>query len=98
MLVTGTPGVGKSFRSRKFASTLNAVCINPDTIAKTENLIICKDEERGSLIVDTPNLSKRLIELINRFDRDVIIDSHYAVDVVPPKEVRLTFVLRRDPR
>lgn len=47
--------------------------------------------------MDTVKLSKTLKKIIADSQRDVIVDGHYSVDVVPAKDVHLVFVLRRDP-
>lgn len=38
-----------------------------------------------------------LSSLIEDSEQDVIVDGHYAVDVVPAKDVFMVIVLRRDP-
>jgi len=55
------------------------------------------DKARGTLIADTHKVSKRVLEIIKSSECDVIVDGHYAVDVVPTKDVHMVFVLRRDP-
>lgn len=96
-MITGTPGVGKTAISRLLASKLDAKHIDLGELVKRENLASGVDEARGTLIVDTKEISKRVMDIIEESERDVIIDGHYAVDVVPAKEVHLVFVLRRDP-
>jgi adenylate kinase len=97
ILVTGTPGVGKTSISRSLASKLDAVYISLAELVEQERLISGVDKARGTLIADTDRVSKRMQEIIKGSERDVIIDGHYAVDVVQPKNVHLVFVLRRDP-
>jgi len=97
ILVTGTPGIGKTEVSRTLASMLNAKHIDLGELVKHENLISGVDEVRRTLIVDINKVSKRLDNIIKETNQDVVIDGHYAVDVVPPKEVELVLVLRRDP-
>ena len=97
ILVTGTPGVGKTTVSRSLASKLDAVYISLAELVERERLISGVDKARGTLIADTDKVSKRMQEIIKSSECDVIVDGHYAVDVVPPKDVHLVFVLRRDP-
>jgi len=97
ILVTGTPGVGKTSISRLLASKLNAAYINLGELVERERLIIGVDKVRGTLIADTDKVSKRVQEIIRSSEHDIIVDGHYAVDVVPTKDVRMVFVLRRDP-
>jgi len=66
-------------------------------LVEREGLISGVDNTRGTLIADMDRVSKRVQEIINSSERDVIVDGHYAVDVVPSKTVHMVFVLRRDP-
>lgn len=97
ILVMGTPGVGKTTVSRLLASKLDAVHVNLAELVERENLISGVDKARETLIADTSRVSKRIQEIIRESERDVIIDGHYAVDVVPAKNIYIVFVLRRDP-
>ena len=96
-MVTGTPGVGKTSISRLLASKLDAVYISLAELVKQERLISGVDKARETLIADTDKVSKRVKEIIKNSECDVIVDGHYAVDVVPTKAVHMVFVLRRDP-
>jgi len=98
ILVTGTPGVGKTSISRLLASKLDAVHINLAELVEGERLISGVDKARGTLIADTHRVSKRVQEIIKSSECDVVVDGHFAVDVVPTKAVHKVFVLRRDPR
>ena len=97
ILVTGTPGVGKTSISRLLASKLDAVYISLGELVERERLITGVDKARGTLIADADRVSKRVQEIIKSSECDVIVDGHYAVDVVPTKDVHMVFVLRRDP-
>jgi len=97
ILVTGTPGVGKSVVASMLASRLGANYVNLGELVERENLILGVDEERGTLIADTGKVSERLKKIMEASDRDVIVDGHYAADVGPAERVHLVFVLRRDP-
>jgi len=97
ILFTGTPGVGKTAVSRLLASRLGGLYVNLGELVERENLVSGVDEERGTLIADVDRVSERLKKIVDASDRDVIVDGHYAVDVVPAEKVSLVFVLRRDP-
>jgi len=98
ILVTGTPGVGKTTISHKLASKLDALYIGITELVKKEKLITSVDEDRRTLIADTEKVSKQLQEILAKTEGSIIIEGHYAVDVVPKKDVNTVFVLRRDPR
>lgn len=98
ILVTGTPGVGKTTVSHKLASKLDAVYVGVTELVKKKKLITSVDEDRRTLIADTEKVSKQLQEILAKAESSIIIEGHYAVDVVPKKDVNTVFVLRRDPR
>lgn len=98
ILVTGTPGVGKTTVANKLASKLDALYISITELVKKQKLITGIDENRQTLIADTKKVSKQLQEILANTEGSIIIEGHYAVDVVPKKDVNTVFVLRRDPR
>lgn len=97
IVVTGTPGVGKTTVSHLLGSRLNATHIDLTKLVKGETLTSGVDKARGTLIADTEKVSKRVQEIIWDCERDIIIDGHYAVAVLPAQDIHLVFVLRRDP-
>jgi adenylate kinase len=98
ILVTGTPCVGKTSVARLLTSILNAFYVNLTELATRENLILGKDELRDSIIIDETRMRRKMREKIeHNKGRDIVIDGHYAVNVVPKKLVTYVFVLRRDP-
>jgi len=97
ILLTGTPCVGKTSAAKLLTSKLNASYVNLTELAVEENLITGKDEQRNSLVVDEIRLRKRMSEIIKGGRKDVIVDGHYAVSVVPQELINYVFVLRRDP-
>jgi adenylate kinase len=98
ILVTGTPCVGKTSAARLLTAKLGALYINLTDLALRDNLVSGKDEERNTIIVDEVRMRKRIRDIIEKTDKkEVVIDGHYAVNVVPPKLVTFVFVLRRDP-
>ncbi len=98
ILVTGIPCVGKTSVARSLASKIGALYVNLNDLAVRENLIVGRDEKRGSMIVDETRLKDRLAEIIEKCDEEsVVIDGHYAASVVSSKLVDYVFVLRRDP-
>lgn len=98
ILVTGTPCVGKTSVARLLVSKLDTLYVNLTELAVQENIISGKDEERGSIIVDENRMRRKIGEVIENCDKqDIIIDGHYAVNVVPKSLVTYVFVLRRNP-
>ena len=96
-MVTGTPGVGKTVVSSLLASRLNAFHIDLGKLVEQEKLWSGVDKTRKTLIADMSKVSKRVQEMIEHSERDIVLDGHYAVDVVPEKDIHIVFVLRREP-
>jgi adenylate kinase len=98
ILVTGTPCVGKTLVSRLLASKLDAFYVNLTELAVRENLVLGKDEERNSIIVDEGRMRHKIREIFEKHDeKDTVVDGHYAAVIVPKKFATYVFVLRRDP-
>jgi adenylate kinase len=98
ILITGTPCVGKTSTAKMLTTKLNAFYINLTELATSENLILGKDTTRDTMIVDERKMEQRITQMIEESDKEnIIIDGHYAVNVVPAAQVSHIFVLRRDP-
>ena len=66
-------------------------------LVAAEKLFSSVDRKRKSLVADISRVSLRVKEIISKSRKDVIIDGHYAADVVPFDSVRFAFVLRCEP-
>jgi adenylate kinase len=98
ILITGTPCVGKTSAAQVLATRLDALYINLTELALQHKLISGKDRKRNSIIIDEARIRRRIRSIIEKTDKkQVVIDGHYAVNVVSPKLATLVFVLRRDP-
>lgn len=98
ILITGTPCIGKTSVAQMLASRLDALCVNLTELATKENLVLGRDRERNTMIVDEKRMTQKLKETIKQSDQaNIVIDGHYAVSVVPKRLVTNVFVLRRDP-
>ncbi|MCK4952248.1 adenylate kinase family protein [Candidatus Bathyarchaeota archaeon] len=89
--------MGKTTFSRLLALKLSMKHIDLGELVKRENLICGMDEVRGTLIMDSEKVTERLNKLVSESNQDVLIDGHYAVDVVVADTVFMVFVLRRAP-
>jgi adenylate kinase len=98
ILLTGTPCVGKTSVAQLLTSELDALYVNLTELAMQKNLVSGKDEKRRSIIVDEKRMKHEIEMLVeNSRKEDIIVDGHYAVDVVPERLVTYVFVLRRNP-
>ena len=98
LIITGTPGVGKSSVSKKLASKINAELVSIGDLVSKEKLYIKADRKRNTLVADMEKTSNRIRDIISHSFGTLIIEGHYAVDVVPSETVSFVFVLRRNPR
>jgi len=98
IVITGTPGVGKSTISKNLALKLIAKHLDVSKVAEEDNVIDHFDVKRDTAIVNLNKLSKVLIEKIESSKTDVIIDGHLAPHVIPDRLVNIAFILRRKPQ
>lgn len=98
IIVTGTPGVGKTSVSEQLAVRLKGSHIDLGELVKREKLTTGFDKKRQTQIVDESKLASRLQQILKQQDGVVIVDGHYATAVIPRDQVERVFVLRRDPR
>jgi len=97
LVVTGTPGVGKTMVSKVLAERLEGLYISLTDIVKRENLRLYMDSERDTIVADLRVLSDRVSNIINESSCDVVVDGHYASEVVSSEVVSYAFVLRIEP-
>ncbi|MCS7115110.1 MAG: adenylate kinase family protein [Candidatus Bathyarchaeota archaeon] len=98
VLVTGTPCVGKSSVACLLAEKFNALYINLTELALRENLVLGRDEKRDTMVVDEDRMKRIISKIVESCaEQTVIVDGHYAANVVPKKFATHVFVLRRDP-
>lgn len=82
------------------ANRLNAFHVDLNELAIKEKLTIGIDNERDTMIIDEARLSRRVYQIIRQKgqDQNIIIDGHYAANVVPMEKITKIFVLRRNPK
>jgi adenylate kinase len=96
MLVTGTPGTGKTTVAKKFAKKYKAEYINVNKIIKDNKLRESYDRIRKSYVVDIKKLNKVLMKIIAQAKREkksIIIDSHLS-HYLPAKSVDVCYVIK----
>tara|TARA_Y100000310_G_C20175362_1_gene575590 strand:+ start:87 stop:572 length:486 start_codon:yes stop_codon:yes gene_type:complete len=94
IVLTGTPGTGKSSLAKALAKKLKFPYLDVNKVIDKENLVIEFDKERDSNVVDEKQLSKVLIKLI-KANKDLIIDSHLS-HYIPQKYVDFCIVTKCD--
>ncbi|MCX8204553.1 MAG: AAA family ATPase [Candidatus Nezhaarchaeota archaeon] len=96
VIITGTPGTGKTTIAAKLASILPANHIDLPFFVEKEGLWLGRDEKRGVKIVDLPKVRRRLRTLAKRSPLKLVVSSHIP-DVAFRGDVDVAIVLRLHP-
>ncbi|MHA1509373.1 MAG: adenylate kinase family protein, partial [Promethearchaeota archaeon] len=100
LIVSGTPGTGKTTVSQNLLNNLNAKVISLNELAISEKLIIKYDIERDTSVINEKKLVRYIIKLIehyNNLDLEfLIIESHFS-DIVPGQYIDYVIILRCNP-
>lgn len=94
IIITGTPGTGKSTLAKALAKKLKIHYIDVNKVIDKYKLKEAYDKKRKSDIVDEKKLSKILVKLTKIYP-DCIIDSHMAHEM-PKKHVDLCIVTKTE--
>jgi len=97
ILITGTPGTGKTTVSRILAERLRATHIDLTKFVREGNLIAERDEARDTDIIDIAAAKRAVAEAIRGGDGYVILDGHYSPELVERASAARVIVLRRAP-
>ncbi len=97
IIVTGTPGTGKTTLSSMLASKLGGRHIDVSRLIEEEGLWVSVDEERSNALVADIDAVKRRIRAEN--SRVLIIDSHFGEEFASGirDEEAVVLILRLDP-
>ena len=92
ILVTGTPGTGKTVWAKKFSEDKGFVYVDVTSLIKDNGLSAGYDAEKDCAVVDDKKLEKTLIDMIKKSKKVLVIDSHMVV--LPPKYVEKCYVVK----
>jgi adenylate kinase len=96
VIITGTPGTGKTTVGRALAKNIGADYINLTRYVSQRKLYSRTDQERRSKVIDLARTRDALKREFNRAGT-VIIDTHIPAGIVPRTTVTRVFVLRCHP-
>jgi len=97
IVITGTPGVGKSTVAKALASRIGGRYISINDLVAEQKLVLESDEKRNTAVANLRKLRKRIGTILADANEDIVIDGHYAYDAIPKTFQPVVFVLRRDP-
>lgn len=95
IIVSGTPGTGKTTIAKKIAKERKARYIDVNLLVTKHKLSEGYDKKRKTRIVDVKKLNKVLIKLIKTSKEDLVIDSHLS-HYLPAKYVDLCIITKCD--
>ena len=100
LLVTGTPGTGKTTLAKKLSLLLNYAYFDVNSFAKKAHIYASYDKKRQTYVVDASKLARRLIKVREKAlkapktaKNGIIFDSHLS-HYLPPKYADLCIVTR----
>ena len=97
ILITGTPGTGKTSVSRLLATELRACYVEPSILLKRKGIDYTYDEKRKTRIVSLKRLRIALRKQAAQADRGLVIDSHIALGAGHLSRLVRVVVLRCNP-
>jgi adenylate kinase len=100
IVISGTPGCGKTSVSKKLAENLSAKIISLNKIAISKKLSPEYDTNRATYIIDTNEflpILKNEIERIQKMNPDFLIIEGHFTDIVPESYINYIIILRCDP-
>jgi len=97
IVLTGVPGVGKTTVSERLVDMIGGLHIDLSAFAEGEGLVVGWDERRGTAVVDLNAVRERLDGVLNSTSGPLVIEGHFAADIVPSGIASFIFVLRRAP-
>ncbi len=92
IIVTGTPGTGKTTVAKALAKELNHNYLDLNIIIDQFDVVVGYDKKRKSKIIDEDKLVRYMKEIILG-NKDLVIDSHLS-HYIPPEYVDICFVTK----
>jgi adenylate kinase len=96
VVITGTPGTGKSSVAGIVAERLGVKLLSLNIVAAESGALETKDRIRDSTLVKTGTLRKALRKILEERDGRAVVEGHFG-ELVPGGHVKVAIVLRANP-
>jgi adenylate kinase len=96
IIITGTPGTGKTTLAKNLSRKSGFKLIDPNRLIRREKLYTRFDRARKTYIVDEGKLRARL-EALSPASERIVLPTHLVGRFLPQASVKLALVLRLDP-
>jgi len=100
IIISGTPGCGKTSVAREISNLFDSKIISLNELAISDKFSFEYDEDRKTYIVDfkifLPYVLKKIEDIKHDNPQFLIIESHFS-DIIPEKFIDYVFILRCDP-
>jgi len=97
IIVSGTPGTGKTRFGRLLARKLGIDTINVTRFARQHNFTKSYDRRRRTWLIDDRKLQRELEKHVTSLGKKVLVEGHYSHSLLPTQLVDLVFILRCNP-
>ena len=97
IVVTGTPGTGKTTLCRRISKITDFTHIDLGRYVVRNSLYVGYDENRSTYVVDTESTKSALSKILKNTEKGYLFDGSFAHLVVPPRMVLGAVVLRTHP-
>lgn len=94
IIVSGTPGTGKTSVAKALAKKLNYEYIDVNDVIKKQKIPTTYDKKRRCKVIDIKKLNSALIKIIKK-NKNCIIDSHIS-HYLPKRYVDLCIITKCD--
>jgi adenylate kinase len=98
IIITGTPGTGKTTISKIVANKLKYPLIAVNDLIIEKHLYNGHDKQKGYKVVDMHKLSKEIEVVVNHSSEKIIIEGHLAHNFGIDELVEIVIVLRARPQ